>query len=290
MDTNKCLFCKNENFSKTLMPPTYFNNKIISYVKCDNCNLIQISPLLTDADYSKLYAVEYHEEFYSKEKDYSKKINVIKEFAKSNKFLDYGCGNGYLAKNMSKNGFEACGVDYDSNLVEQLNNNVTEAHFFIAEEFWKNNNQKFDVIHLGDVLEHITNPIEITLKLKSLLSKNGVMVVEGPLEYNSNIAFYSRQFLNWIKSKVNPTLIADHKPYHVVFSNNKNQLAFFNSLDFEKIHYKIYEKAWPYIGEINKVKSVNNVIQYLIAKISIMISTIISKWGNRFIYIGKNNN
>ena len=282
-----CLFCNQSVFKKATMVPTSFNNKIFTYKKCKNCGLVFIEPLLNQMDYEQLYSVNYHDEFYFVDKDYGKKVSLINNFCDKNKILDYGCGDGGFLRQIASLEFECVGLDYGEELISRLNEKYQEISFYTINYFWENVNEKFDIIHLGDVLEHLTNPQEIMNKLKQKLNPGGFFVLEGPLEDNVNLAFFFRLFYTKIKFLLKPNLVASHKPYHVLFADYKNQIKFFESLGIETQYYKVSERAWPFNGKLKNIKGPGSLLQYLISSVSIFISFFVPHWGNRFMYIGK---
>ena len=47
---------------------------------------------------------------------------------------------------------------------------------------------KYDFIYLGDVFEHLSEPIKIIKKLVEKINKGGYLCIEGPLEKNMSLA------------------------------------------------------------------------------------------------------
>ena len=283
----ECLFCRQNVFKKARMVPTSFNNKLFEYIKCHNCGLVFFLFLLNQFDYEQLYSSDYHDEFYFVDKDYSKKVSLVNKFCKGEKMLDYGCGDGGFLSQFKSSQNECVGLDYGDELIRRLNTRYPDTSFHTIKEFWENSKEKFDIIHLGDVLEHLTNPTEIMEKLKGRLNSGGYFVLEGPLENNPNLALFFRHIYTKIKLLLKPKLIATHKPYHVLFANHNNQLKFFESLGIKTCYYKVSERAWPFNGKLKNIKGPGSLLQYIISSISIFVSFFVPHWGNRFVYIGK---
>jgi len=102
------------------------------------------------------------------------RLDELKSFLKKPSFslLDLGCGDGHLVQLANQQNIKALGVDQDPPPQPQLISSSIEKLKF---------NQKFDVITLYHVLEHLQNPRQILLKLQTWLKSNGVLVVEIPL-------------------------------------------------------------------------------------------------------------
>lgn len=284
-----CLFCESSEIIKAPFPrSTYFNNKKFNYYKCKECGLVFIDPIPSIDDYAKMYAKSYHDQFYFKEinGDYLVLNKLLKKDGIKKTLLDYGCGDGSLLNYFSQRGYTCSGIEYKQELVEKLRKKFENITFYTVDEFEQtNNNLEYGIIYIGDVLEHIGNPVELIKRFHSNLKENGLILIQGPLENNFSLALGYRKCISLLKLKKT----ASHIPYHLSFSNAKNQVELFKKCGFKTLYYKIYETPWPYPDKL----SINPIlfIKWMVARISIFISKIfLGKFGNRFIYLGKNVN
>ena len=71
------------------------------------------------------------------------------------------------------------------------------------------------------------------------------------------------------------------------FSNRKNQRGFFKNFDLEELHFNIREAEWPYPTSISRAQGLVGKLKAIIAKLSIVLSSLNKNWGNTFIYVGK---
>lgn len=101
--------------------------------------------------------------------------------------LDVGPGHGffsYIIKTDVPNFFKLDIVDIsESSLIvtKQIIGDKNEKIFFFKEDIFNfDSPHKYDLIILGEVLEHLDNPIEILQKLSNLLSENGVLWLTTP--------------------------------------------------------------------------------------------------------------
>lgn len=111
-------------------------------------------------------------------------LNLIPEDKKMGSILEIGAGSGDTLLYAKKNGFadkiygiELCKIDnshQNSSEFEQfIIGNIEELEFSFEEEI-------FDVIICGDVLEHLINPYEIVLKLKKYMKKDALFIASIP--------------------------------------------------------------------------------------------------------------
>lgn len=284
---NSCLFCGSNSLRPSFYSPTLFNNKQFEYLQCDTCRLNFNYPLLTQDDYEKLYPLTYHDEFYFKdEKDFSKQISIIKNHAKAPiSILDFGCGDGGFLSAMQKEGFICTGVEFSDQLVKKLRSAFPQNKFYSIAEFFETE-EKYDCIHLGDVLEHMTQPGETINSLSKKLKNDGFFFIEGPIEHNSSVGYYFRKNYFSLMKKLKPSRVVEGRPYHTFLANKKNQLNFFKKMGFQTKSIEIYETPWPFPDRLANAKTPKLFLEYAVGQISLIISSFIPGWGNRFYYTG----
>ena len=118
------------------------------------------------------------------------KLNLINSFdSSSNTILDVGAGTGDFLKVCSKNSWQVFGTE--PNL--QAREIASKKGIMLQEDLSKYKNQKFDVITLWHVLEHVENLSEYVLMLKELLAENGTLVIAVP-NFKSYDANYYKEY------------------------------------------------------------------------------------------------
>ncbi len=131
-------------------------------------------------------------EYYQNKKDYGvnnlrrAKINSLAkdELAGGHKkILDLGCAGGYLSANWKVNGNIIVGADISEPSVRAASAALDRAYQFDLESLaWpaEIDCQKFDLILLAEVIEHLFNPADFLMKLKNLLALNGSIILTSP--------------------------------------------------------------------------------------------------------------
>jgi len=100
--------------------------------------------------------------------------------------LDIGCSNGFKTKlllDKYKNITTIYGIDIDENAIKEANDNFKNNKKYLFETKTieeLNNNKKYDIIILSYVLQHLENPKDFLLKLKTFLSDRGVLIIKVP--------------------------------------------------------------------------------------------------------------
>lgn len=138
--------------------------------------------------------------------------------------LDVGCGTGRLGEYLKihKN-CRVYGIDISSHAVELAATRIEDAVAMDIEAMeFPYKELKFDVIILGDVLEHLKNPTEILKLYAQYLYENGVFVVSIPNVANIII----RLKLLWGRWDYRSAGIMDAT--HLRFFTFKTMVAMFN--------------------------------------------------------------
>lgn len=281
-----CLFCGNTKTHATPFEDTVFNNKTFEYVQCSACDLIFVNPLPNMEDITKMYPVEYQGalagDAYGRYDDLFRRIESTGKYTS---ILDYGCGGGRFVVEAIQHGYVVTGTEYNPDLVRSLQDKFTNASFVTIDDFFQKND-KYDIIFLSNVLEHLTNPKEIMLKLKDRLSENGIFVLEGPVENNFNVKQTIRKAIFFVRKYLFKKKAA-HVPTHILYSNRKNQEDLFKNMGLETLYYDIDESNWPFPSVYANCKTALQKILYYVASFSVFTSKIVPSWGNSFTYIGK---
>jgi len=93
--------------------------------------------------------------------------------------LDIGCGGGILSESVALKGATVTGIDQGEKLIKiaklhskEYNLNIDYKHMNI-EDFFKNNNKKFDVITCLEMLEHVPDPSSVVRHCAKLIKPGG---------------------------------------------------------------------------------------------------------------------
>lgn len=118
-----------------------------------------------------------------------KKLQLINEQKNSlKKILDVGCGTGDFLAICKKNGWTTLGIEPN----KKARNISLTKKLVIKEKLDDVQNEKFDIITLWHVLEHVPNLSEYINRLKELLTDNGTLIIAVP-NFKSYDAEYYKQ-------------------------------------------------------------------------------------------------
>ena len=193
-----CLVCGGDGFEKkygNVSDYEYGTYHPVDFVVCNYCGLVVQSPLPKTGDIPSFYPAEYRNHlnfsngfFYSKLKKFQlwwfasklERFLPDKTISKNAKILEIGCGSGALLIALKEKGYERLwGSDLLNASAKQLSGkNIMFKKGDIVEKFpFK---EKFDMIILNHVFEHLLDPKSVLQKCHDHLSKNGKIIIVMP--------------------------------------------------------------------------------------------------------------
>lgn len=208
---------------------------------------LQVNPIPSIESLNEYYAQKYYQNptvatyslSYSEEELRLQKLacqitNHLFEiqFPKSQKSLyDIGCGEGFFMNGLMDLGWKVYGVDYSSAGIEKHNpevvTNVNIGDAMVDIDQCIVNQRKFNLINLGNVLEHVVDPIILLEKIHQLLLPEGILRIVVPND-NSEL-----QALLNLKGFASNEWV--HPPDHLSYFNFDNLPNVLNATGFQVV-------------------------------------------------------
>lgn len=148
--------------------------------------------------------------------------------------MEVGCSTGYMSREMVANGCTVTGVELDPEAAEQAREYCEAVHVLdLDAPNWVEalGESEFDVVLLGDVLEHLVTPNATLLQLKRVLSRDGRLVVSLP----NIVHWVTRLKILFGKFNYESWGTLDHT--HLRFFTNKTARAFIESAGYRVIRF-----------------------------------------------------
>ena len=134
------------------------------------------------------------ENLYQKVKNHSlnRKLKLVNRIQGSTgSLLDIGCGTGDFLNTCKEGGWQVCGIEPNgkarSLAAQKLGKK--DGLYSSLDELTQSQSQRFDIISLWHVLEHVPDLMTYIAEIKGLLNPNGVIVIAVP-NYKSYDANY----------------------------------------------------------------------------------------------------
>ena len=238
METKKCPICESGPVSFFLKKDEY------PFSVCDTCHLVFMNPLpdsghLIENVYSKesgyhSKSVKNLKEIKKYDKKFTKIINALNRFNITGNLLDVGCANGEFLSLAKKHGFDVYGVEANTHTADIAKNNGLPVFNGTLEEARFENNY-FSVIYLGDIIEHVTDPVALLKECKRILKKEGMIVVSTP-NIDCFWVLATQYVCCWFKF---PWSVL-HPPYHVYLFCEANFRKLMQMIDFKVLEVEYH--------------------------------------------------
>ena len=230
-----------------------------TYVICHNCKLVYQSPRpkydqdFIDSAYASYYQFSENIKLEDNTQILHSSVNMFKEEVENllkydqirSNVLDIGSAMGtflFAAKPYYK---KAVGLDVSAEMASFATKNVG-ATVYLKQFNEFTYEEKFSLIHMSHVIEHIPNPVEWLQKAGSMLEKGGVLVINVPnkfsLSFRLQHLFYKAGLKKQFSSTWNdPTRVPDH----LYEPNVKSMMELLKKNQFEVLDYFSYSRRDP---------------------------------------------
>ena len=284
-----CPLCGGGDSRPSWLGATNYLDRAFEFVECLSCETLYCDPM-PDADVlGEMYGPSYEKVLVrgAEMDDPKEPGRVVKRLRDSPRgvFLDYGCGPGALLIEAQTLGWEAVGVEFDGRVVAAVADRIGARVLTVAEADAVESSLA-DVLHLGDVIEHLTDLDRQMPRILRLLKPGGVLIAQGPLEGNGSLFIAALRFAHWARGR----RLSRLPPYHVMLATAKGQRTFFNRFGLEEIEFTMSEVSWPAPSRIS-LKDLARPRQaglFLVRRASQACSRLRpDHWGNRYFYAGR---
>ncbi len=285
-----CPLCACERYRKSAFNCAYRGIEF-RYVECVGCESLYCKPMPKPGMLQQMYGPGYELAFsgvtnsnIEDPKEPHKCVEWLRNQG-TGTFVDYGCGAGALLQEAAKAGWQPMGIELDR-AVARATEQRTGFRVLPAETADSSYQHIADVLHLGDVLEHLTEMENQLPRVLRLIKPGGVLLAQGPLEANFNFfascCAFSRRLRPWQRTEM--------APYHVMMATSKGQRLLFQRFGLSELEYSLHEVDWPAPSKL----TLRNIVRpkpaalFAMRRLSVGLSALNPKnWGNRYFYAGR---
>lgn len=174
----ECIVCGNcNNFSKFLKAKRHHP----TYWKCRECGFVFAYPQL-QFNYKNFQFNPISDfELYSRLINYELRYDILREYVNKEKasLLDIGASTGIFLKLVKLKGIDGVGLEPNLQAALYGKRNFNIEILPVSLEKFKNE-KKFDIITMFNVFEHVVDPVYTITKIKHILNRGGLFVLELP--------------------------------------------------------------------------------------------------------------
>ena len=192
-----CDVCRKSSSAHLFASVPGIDGRMYNLVRCDSCGMIVVWPPPTAEFLDAFYASKYEgkvkegiiewgnplEANRAAIEDGYVRLKYVEELAgmrEREKLLDIGCGHGFFVYAAQDLGYDAMGVDIDTEAIDfgrsQLGLNIADVSIDSLEVLPKD----FDIITAWQVLEHLRMPGSCTRQVHTLLRPGGIFAGSVP--------------------------------------------------------------------------------------------------------------
>ena len=266
----KCPICEFNDSEFVIATPVQMQNsdKLYSFHKCLNCEIIFLNNPPNNEEMSKYYNSDYlpylGEYSWGKYKKFVKMgqnridqkkvklaLKVFKNIDINYNVLDFGCGSPtFLKKLNQKTNANCIGFDINSHGWLNKNEEYTKIELISGSLSKIEFNKKINLVTLWHSLEHDFNPKDLILLLNKITADNALLIIEVP-NYNS--------FTRWTQKKYWGGF---HTPRHSVVYTNETIKKMIENLGWtleKKYQYGTMDSftLW-WLGHFEKMRAQKN--------------------------------
>ncbi|MFH1397230.1 MAG: class I SAM-dependent methyltransferase [Candidatus Omnitrophota bacterium] len=262
------------------------NHSIVKYtldkcdfIQCKSCKLMVIDPIPSIGDIKSVYDEHYFSnpemirqdvqgiygysdyvgERINKQYAYKNICQKIQLYLKDKlnpvRLLDFGCGLGHFLDSAYDFGYLVHGVEFNEYAINYIRNRYT--YKIISYEDFLKTDEKFDVVTLFDVIEHLQDPFETLNRLYNLINNKGLLIIS---------TMDSHSFM----SRLLGLRLEDFKRIreHIYFFSKKNLSDLLTKLGFEILEVRSQGHTFEMRHLCSRIKNslpfVGNILAFIL--------------------------
>lgn len=284
-----CALCASEHARPSWLGTTLYDGQTFTYLECVTCGSLFCDPMPDAATLSKMYGPAYGtgggDDAIEDPKEPRRVVEWLRAAAPGT-FIDYGCGGGALLADVQRIGWTAQGVEFDPGVAASVERRIGVRVFDRLSWTELQNGPGADVLHLGDVLEHLTAPAADLRGILRLVKPGGYLLAQGPLEAHPTLFTWTLR--TWRGLRHAPP--AEMPPYHVTLATAMGQQAMFARSGLDTVQFSMHEVDWPAPSTLAwaDLRQPRRLGLYGLRRLSRAVTAMAGgRLGNRYFYVGR---
>jgi len=226
-----CLLCSSS------LQDLYLEKEGFSFVKCRDCNLVFVNPILNEEDTISLYEDGktinneidvLFKEMNERVKSFDIAFKEIEKYINIGRMCDIGCGAGAALQAAKKRGWIVEGVEPCKKARKLISENfgITVKNELLHEDTFADG--ELDLVTVFQVIEHLVNPTKFLSRVYKILKPGGVLYLDCPnidslsckLFRKNHVHFSGRVHLNYFTPQT-ITKMLESTGYKIIYSKTR---------------------------------------------------------------------
>lgn len=266
---------------------TQYRGHSFTFRQCLGCGSQFCDPMPDAETLRLMYGSSYAEAFAGEPTDDDSKqpAQTLEWLARLGRgtFVDFGCGDGSLLERARDLGWRAIGVELDEEVAARVRRRTGLDVFTDIDALAEGS---VDALHLGDVIEHLTDPDRELPRILRVLKRDGHLIAQGPLEANASLFTWAIRAGRLLRRPP----ARDGAPYHVMLATAAGQRRLFERKGIREVAFTVREVAWPAASRWSDAarRGARGIALYGLRRVSRALSRIDSaRLGNRYFFVGQ---
>lgn len=209
--------------------------QVWNFNKCLDCGFVFSNPTLNEKEletyYRNLEDPEYSLESEGRSRNFKTILKRLKKIEKPGRdLLDIGAASGIFLNLAREEGYRIQGIEPSQFLVDQARE-LYGIELFQGTIYSFTGSDRFSVITLVDILEHLSDPEPFMSRLQELIQKEGILVIVTPDIDSLAVKLAGKKWWHY-------------RIAHLNFFNRKSLKTLLNNHGFEII--KSHRYAWHF--------------------------------------------
>jgi SAM-dependent methyltransferase len=191
----------------TVSPSRHRPGEHADLYACRRCGTVQQPSLPDRARLHSLYRAMvdagYLDEEAGRRKTANRLLDLIGAHVPAGRLLDVGCGHGLLLAEARARGYDVLGLELSTAAVGHARSRLgVEVEQVALEDFAAAAGERFDVVVLADVLEHLDDPVGAVDATVGLLAEGGVLCLTTPDPSSAAARLAGRRWWGYLPAHV----------------------------------------------------------------------------------------
>jgi SAM-dependent methyltransferase len=285
----ECPLCGGAPAGVSWLGATTYQGQTFTYLRCGACGSLYCDPMPDELVLSAMYAPEYLAEHLSDGgADPTRDADAVLTRLRAQvpgTFVDYGCGRGHLLEAVRDLGWTVLGVEWSRDVAAAVSAR-TGVQVLCPADVAMQATPVADVLHLGDVLEHMTHLPAQLRTITRLVRPGGIVIAQGPLEANACVFTWAVRGARTLRGFPTATVA----PYHVLLATATGQRRLFERCGLDCLEFSVREVDWPapaHLG-LRDLADPRRVALFTLRRLSRATAWMAaSRLGNRYVYVGR---
>jgi SAM-dependent methyltransferase len=165
----------------------YFMEASYDFLRCSGCGLVFMDPMPTREELPGLYPSNYHNfdapsgriPALLLDRYYAHQVRTCrKHLPPGGSVLEVGCAAGDVLERLQGAGHRVTGIELSKEACDLAAQKGLDVFQGTLDEF--ETDQRFDLVFMSHVIEHVIDPVATVAKIARLLQPGGVLYIETP--------------------------------------------------------------------------------------------------------------